>query len=104
MAIGRGNLGHCDGAKINIIRLKLRAANPPAAAQQAINRYLEAIQARLSAIVTEARSPDPWTSRARPSFLYVMYVMLLWAIPMGVLAALLYEWLAVNREVIFARD
>jgi len=42
---------------------------------------------RLQAIVAEANSPDPWTSRARPSFLYVMYVLLLTAIPMGVLSA-----------------
>lgn len=48
---------------------------------------LDRIQARLSAIVAEANSADPWTSRARPSFLYVMYVLLLAAIPMGVLAA-----------------
>ena len=48
---------------------------------------LQAIQARLSAIVAEAGSADPWTSRARPSFLYVMYVLLLWALPMGVIAA-----------------
>ncbi|BBC73672.1 conserved hypothetical protein [Altererythrobacter sp. B11] len=48
---------------------------------------LQAIQAQLSAIVAEANSHDPWTSRARPSFLYVMYAMLLWALPMGVLAA-----------------
>lgn len=48
---------------------------------------LETIQARLSAIVAEAQSADPWTSRARPSFLYVMYAMILWAIPMGLLAA-----------------
>ena len=46
------------------------------------------IEARLSAIVAEANSPDPWTSRARPSFLYVMYALILWAIPMGLLAAL----------------
>lgn len=45
------------------------------------------IEARLQAIVAEANSRDPWTSRARPSFLYVMYVMILWALPMGVLAA-----------------
>ena len=44
------------------------------------------INARLSAIVAEANSHDPWTSRARPSFLYVMYVLLLWALPMGLLA------------------
>ena len=29
---------------------------------------------------------DRWVSRARPSFLYVMYAMILWALPMGVIA------------------
>ena len=48
---------------------------------------LKAIEARLSAIVAEANSRDPWTSPARPSFLYVMYVMILAALPMGMLAA-----------------
>ncbi|MEM6475339.1 MAG: holin family protein [Pseudomonadota bacterium] len=48
---------------------------------------MELIEARLAAIVAEAKSVDPWTSRARPSFLYVMYVMILWALPMGILAA-----------------
>lgn len=45
------------------------------------------IEARLSAIVAEAQSPDPWTSRARPSFLYVMYALILFAVPMGMIAA-----------------
>jgi hypothetical protein len=45
------------------------------------------IEARLQAIVAEAQSADPWTSRARPSFLYVMYAMILFALPMGMLAA-----------------
>lgn len=31
---------------------------------------------------------DPWTRRARPSFLYVMYAMILWAIPMSLVAAI----------------
>ena len=48
---------------------------------------LKQIEARLSAIVAEANSKDPWTSRARPSFLYVMYAMILFGLPMGVLAA-----------------
>ena len=48
---------------------------------------LAEINARLSAIVAEANSQDPWTSRARPSFLYVVFLMLLWALPMGVIAA-----------------
>lgn len=30
---------------------------------------------------------DPWVGRARPAFLYVMYVLLLWSIPTGILAA-----------------
>lgn len=49
---------------------------------------LRAIETRLSAIVAEAQSHDPWTSRARPSFLYVMYALILWALPMGLIAAL----------------
>jgi len=48
---------------------------------------LQAIQAQMAAIVAEAGSSDPWTSRARPSFLYVMYALLLWAIPMGLISA-----------------
>lgn len=48
---------------------------------------LQMIEVRMAAIVAEANSRDPWTSRARPSFLYVMYVMILCALPMGVLAA-----------------
>lgn len=41
---------------------------------------------RMKAIVAEAQSTDPWTSRARPSFLYVMYVMILAGIPIGILS------------------
>jgi hypothetical protein len=48
---------------------------------------MEALKAQLSAILAEAGSSDPWTSRARPSFLYVMYAIILWAIPMGLIAA-----------------
>ncbi|WP_374413452.1 holin family protein [Novosphingobium colocasiae] len=45
------------------------------------------LETSLSAIVAEATSADPWTSRARPGFLYVIYAMILWAIPVGVIAA-----------------
>ncbi|MGJ3647521.1 holin family protein [Sphingomonas sp. GlSt437] len=48
---------------------------------------MEAAKTQMSAIIAEAQSTDPWTSRARPSFLYVMYVLLLWSIPMGLIAA-----------------
>ena len=50
-------------------------------------RELQQVEAQLSAIVAEAGSRDRWASRARPSFLYVMYALILWALPMGVLAA-----------------
>lgn len=48
---------------------------------------LQSTAQQISLILAEAQSSDPWTSRARPSFLYVMYVMILAAIPMGVLYA-----------------
>ena len=48
---------------------------------------LKAIEVQLSAIVAEAKSSDPWTSRARPSFLWVVYILILSAIPMGFLSA-----------------
>ncbi|MDQ2879081.1 MAG: holin family protein [Pseudomonadota bacterium] len=50
-------------------------------------QQMDQVKTQISAIVTEAQSADPWTSRARPSFLYVMYVLLLWSIPMGLIAA-----------------
>jgi len=51
------------------------------------SQELAEINVRLAAIVAEANSHDPWTSRARPGFLYVMYLLMLWALPMGLLAA-----------------
>ena len=30
---------------------------------------------------------DPWTKRARPGFLYVIYALILWSIPIGLVAA-----------------
>lgn len=63
-----------DRAKLELLRLET-------------SQEVELLRARLSAIVTEARSPDPWTSRARPGFLYVMYAMILCALPMGLIGA-----------------
>ena len=51
------------------------------------DRQMQTITAQMQAIVAEAQSSDPWTSRARPSFLYMMYALILWAIPMGLIAA-----------------
>ncbi len=36
--------------------------------------------------IAEAKSADKWTSRARPSFFYVMYIMILFSLPMGILS------------------
>lgn len=52
------------------------------------SREIDEIRAHLSAIISEAQSSDPWTSRARPTFLYVIYVLLLWSIPMGLISAM----------------
>lgn len=38
---------------------------------------LNEINAQLQAIIAEANSSDPWTSRARPTFLYVIYLCIL---------------------------
>lgn len=48
---------------------------------------LEVMKVQMSAILAEASSTDPWTSRSRPSFLYVMYALILASIPMGILSA-----------------
>jgi len=58
-----------------------------ALAQMLQNGEMETLKVSLSAILAEAQSADPWTSRARPSFMYVIYIMILAAIPMGILAA-----------------
>ena len=63
-----------DAAKLELLKLQG-------------SQDMEAIKTQMTAIVAEAQSADPWTSRARPSFLYVMYAMILWAIPMGLIAA-----------------
>ena len=51
------------------------------------SQEMQMLETQLQAIVAEANSADPWTSRARQSFLYVMYILLLTALPMGVLSA-----------------
>jgi hypothetical protein len=51
------------------------------------DQEMQTIAVQMQAIVAEAQSSDPWTSRARPSFLYMMYTLILWSIPMGLIAA-----------------
>ncbi len=63
-----------DAAKLELLKLQG-------------GQEMEALRTQMAAILAEANSADPWTSRARPSFLYVMYAIILWAIPMGLIAA-----------------
>ena len=53
-------------------REKAKLALLQAEGQQA----LQEMQVSLSAILAEANSLDPWTSRARPTFLYVIYALI----------------------------
>jgi len=55
-------------------------------ARQVQDGALKEVELSMSAIIAEAKSSDPWTSRARPSFLYVIYIMILAGIPMGILS------------------
>lgn len=83
-----GVVGVIDGVLDKIIpdaeerqRLKMEAR------KQAMDGNLKELELQLSAIIAEANSSDPWTSRARPTFMYVIYVLILSAIPMGILHA-----------------
>jgi hypothetical protein len=63
-----------EAAKLELIRLQG-------------SQEMERVKAQMAAVLAEAQSTDPWTSRARPSFLYVMYALLLWSLPMGLISA-----------------
>src|SRR5688500_20378397 len=63
-----------DKAKLELIKLQN-------------DQEMATIGVQMQAIVAEAQSADPWTSRARPSFVYVMYTLILWALPMVLVAA-----------------
>ena len=56
-------------------------------AKQLQEGKLKETEQQLSAIVMEAKSTDPWTSRARPAFLYVVYILILMSIPMAIVHA-----------------
>ena len=64
-----------DAAKLELLRLER-------------SHELDPLRAQVVEAFARADSPDSWTARARPSFLYVMYALLLWSIPMGLIAAI----------------
>jgi hypothetical protein len=59
-----------------------------AAQKQADEGLMAELNRSYDAIVAEANSTDKWTSRARPSFMYVMYAIILASIPMGIITAI----------------
>jgi hypothetical protein len=64
-----------EAAKAKIELLKLQQAGE-----------FKEIELRYQAIVAEAQSQDKWTSRARPSFMYIIYLFIVAAIPIGILS------------------
>lgn len=53
---------------------------------KAMDNQLETMKTALSAINTEGASQDKWTSRARPAFLYVIYMVILTGLPLSILS------------------
>lgn len=65
-------------------KAKAEATIMAASADAAIAR----LKAEQAVMLSEATSSDGWTSRARPSFLYVVYILMLASIPMGICFAI----------------
>ena len=84
-----------DDAIANVSRLVDDAINKiwPSPEEKAkaevmlLQANLETMKLQMSVMLQEASSSDPWTSRARPSFLYVVYTIILFGIPIGILSA-----------------
>lgn len=86
-----------DKAKLDEAKLALL--------QMQSQNELKTLELQIAPALAEAKSEDKWTARARPTFMYVMYIMLLFSLPMGVCSAInpeiatrvglgMKEWLA----------
>jgi len=84
------------GGGINLVNNIINTAFPTPEAkasaeakilQAQADAYVAQLKAAQSVMLAEAQSADPWTSRARPAFLYVIYMLILFSLPMGVLFA-----------------
>jgi hypothetical protein len=60
---------------------------------------LAVTNSQMTMIAAEASSSDPWTSRARPSFMYVFYFMLLF---IGITAPVIGIWYPQHMTTFFA--
>lgn len=54
------------------------------------NGKLQELQLQMSAIVAEANSQDPWTSRARPSFMYLFYAIVTFMVMLAPMLGVFY--------------
>ncbi|MEQ9349707.1 MAG: 3TM-type holin, partial [Alphaproteobacteria bacterium] len=75
-------VGQLAGPLFGLIDKLFTSEDERAAAKQKLLELeqageLEATRQQLSVILAEAQSADPWTSRARPTFLYLMYVIIM---------------------------
>ncbi len=76
-----------DGIKNYFPTAKERNEAKVATRNAIIDGNVKLLNTELSAIIAEAQSEDKWTSRARPSFLYVIYSFILAAPVLGILHA-----------------
>jgi hypothetical protein len=104
-------LGKLGGELIdNLFETEEEKANAKA---KLVNLDLKRYEIQMSAIVAEAKSADPWTSRARPSFLYIIYLVIIlcfvggivgiwWPEHVGMAAANISDLLAAIPESLWA--
>lgn len=76
-----------DPAERAKVELAIRQADQAGRLEE-LKVQLQQDKQQLEAILAEANSSDPWTSRARPSFLYVIYAVIL----LCVLGAIIGIW------------
>lgn len=67
--------------------------------QKAMDLELAMTNAQMEMIKAEASSADPWTSRARPSFMYIFYFILMTC---GIAAPAIGIWYPQNMTTFFS--
>jgi hypothetical protein len=69
------------------LRRRVGTADPVIASAIPNNRPSPEQAAAQVASGSDAADVDPWISRARPGFLYLIYAIVLWTLPIGVIGA-----------------
>jgi hypothetical protein len=68
--------------------LMRQAAQKRLSGMQADAEFIAIRSSFAKALAPTRATPDRWTIRARPAFLYVMYAIILSALPLGIIAAI----------------